>query len=334
MPSRLQESLKEKVQCRLRSSTNLTSRDVLIHMSEKLNDETLKNEKVLKLEIVAPQKDEGDPASVTTPKEGKKEKKEAVVKQMITLRLGDITDVKVKNFVEKMVNVFVVSISCGNVQHFLEFETADKRDDWGNGLRSLHHAHQWANKRTEAKTDSRKLHLIKTIQLELPRPGCIISMNIETAGGRKAELDVADREDKYDSAQCKELTHDFILQNFIVPAEGASLYRFIRSVLSRLLMERETNAILGEIEAFRYNKVTEAPGHHGAVPASQIRMLLHTADEKLRDLAGVVPDRIGRHGPSSQLLVDILLRTIEKTKIYNRMAFAVNFGQQGEDVEF
>lgn len=343
MPSRLQESLKEKVQARLRSSDNLVTRNVVIHMSEILNEETLKMDKALKIEIVDAGANMGKmPTAATTETGGTNTSPQPGVDaaHLISLKLADMTSVKVKNFVEKLVNVYVVSICCGDVQHFLEFDTIEKRDDWGNGLRSLHHAYQWAHKRTEAKTDERKLHLIKTINLQLPRAGCIISMDIETAGGRKAELDVLDNKDKYSSESCKELTHDFVLQNFVVPAEGASLYRFIRSVLSRLLMERETNLILGEMDSCRYNKVTEglAVQTTGAAgkssTASQVRMALHTAEEKLRDLALCIAERIGKHGPSAQLLVDILLRSIEKTKIYNRMAFAVNFGKSGEEIEF
>lgn len=329
MPSRLQESLKEKVKVRLRSSDYLTTRDVQLHMSEMLNEETMKNDKVLKIEVQMPEMSEKD----------KTKKASDFAQNMMHIRLCDITSVKVKNFVEKLINVYVVSVTCEDVQYFLEFETQEKRDDWGNGLRSLHHSHQWANKRTEAKTDARKLHLIKAINLKLPAPGCIISMEIETAGGRKADLDIPDAKERFNSSACKELTHDFVLQNYIVPAEGASLYRFIRSVLSRLLMERETNVILGELDSFRYNKVTEGCAHRPGGKdqtsnASEVRMLLHTAEERLRDLAGAVPERIGRHGPSSQLLVDILLRSIEKTKIYNKMAFAVNYGNSGEELEY
>jgi len=336
MPSRLQESLKEKVKARLRSSDNLVTRDVVIHMSEILNEETLKMDKALKIEIVDPDAMARVPTTATTETTVTTGSASKPVDQahLLSLKLRDMTDVKVKNFVEKLVNVYVVSVCCGDVQHFLEFETVEKRDDWGNGLRSLHHAYQWAHKRTEAKTDEQKLHLIKTINLQLPRPGCIISMDVETAGGRKAELDVLDKKDKYSSDACKELTHDFVLQNFVVPAEGASLYRFIRSVLSRLLMERETNIILGEMDSYRYNKVTEGLAAEKGANGSQVRMQLHTAQESLRDLAEHVTERIGKHGPSSQLLVDILLRSIEKTKIYNRMAFAVNFGKSGEEIEF
>merc|ERR1719326_2602571 len=175
-------------------------------------------------------------------------------------------DVKVKNFVEKLDNIYVVSITEskadeGSVQHFLEYDAADKRDDWGNGLRSLHHAHQWMNQRNQTKEDKHKLHLIKTINLLLPREGMILSMEIETAGGTKDTLDIVDSKEKgYGSQYCKEKTEDFIKKNWIVPAEGASLYRFIRSVISRILMERETNTIITEIDTYRFNKVME--GRH------------------------------------------------------------------------
>lgn len=331
MPSRLQETLKEKVKVRLRSSQKLVSRDVQIHLAEKLADEPpFQAEKVVQIEIL--KNDEGGAPTDSAEVQGTGEK--------ILLPLSHVADVKVKNFVEKLVNVYVVSITCdladgsggsNPVQYFLEFDSAEKRDDWGNGLRSLYHAHQWVNKRTEAKSDLRKLHLIKAINLQLPRPGCILSMEIETAAGRKAPLDVEDKKDKYSSEKCKELTQDFVMQNFIVPAEGASLYRFIRSVISRMLMERETNTIISEIDTQRFNKILE---NHRSAEHAEVRKVLRVAEAQLRELAGAVPDRIGRHGPASQLLVDILLRSIEKTKIYNRMAFAVNYGQSGEELEF
>jgi hypothetical protein len=297
-------------------------------MAEQLDEGTLKALKVLQVEIKKPEEKDADKAAQANPEERKTEK--------FCIKLADITDVKVKNFTEKLYNVWVVAITCDEVQHFLEFETAEKRDDWGNGLRSLHHAHQWMSKRSESKADNKKLHLIKAINLQLPREGCLLSMEIETAVG-KENLDILDKKEAYSSAACKEKTHDFILHNFIVPAEGASLYRFIRSVISRILMERETNTILGEIDSFRFNKVVEGrrvTAADGTQNVSEVRGLLHDAEAKLRDLALSVSDRIGRHGPSSQLLVDILLRSIEKTKIYNRMAFAVNYGSTGEDMEF
>jgi len=323
MPSRLQETLKEKVKVRLRSSKTLISRDVQIHLAEKLAEvHPFQAEKVVQIEIL--KSEEGAAAADKTDEAQSTGEK-------INIALSRVADVKVKNFVEKLINVYVVSITCDEVQYFLEFDSQEKRDDWGNGLRSLYHAHQWVNKRTEAKSDLRKLHLIKAITLQLPRPGCILSMEIETAAGRKAPLDVEDKKDKYSSDKCKELTQDFVMQNFIVPAEGASLYRFIRSVISRMLMERETNTIISEIDTQRFNKILE---NHRSAEHGEVRKLLRLAEAQLRELAGAVPDRIGRHGPASQLLVDILLRSIEKTKIYNRMAFAVNYGQSGEELEF
>lgn len=334
MPSRLQETLKEKVRARHRSSVNLTTRDVLIHMTDKSDLLTNKSIKVLEVEIMQQQ---DHPAANA-------EQGFADSADKFAIKLEMITEVKVKNFVEKMTNVYIVAVTCEEeqeqgtlkVQHFLEFESLEKRDDWGNGLRSLHHSFQWLNKRTETKADSKRLHMIKAINLQLPKAGCLVSMEIETAAGKKAELHVADDKKDYSSDACKELTSDFILQNFIIPGEGASLYRFIRSVISRLLMERETTVILGEIDASRFNKVLEArnlatSSKANSANASEVKNALHVVEGTLRDLAGAVPDRIGKHGPSSQLLVDILLRSIEKTKIYNKMAFTINYGDSGGD---
>jgi hypothetical protein len=254
------------------------------------------------------------------------------------VKLKDISHVKVKNFMEKTSPVHVVSLTTedankGDVQYFLEFDSPEVRDDWGNGLRSVHHAHQWMNRKNDSKkSDERKYHMIKAVNLLLPLDGQIVSMEIESAAGKKDKLVIEDNPAKYDSATCKQKTEDFIQNNFIVPAEGASLYRFIRSLVSRLLMERETNTILAEIDKHRFNKICEAKfGTATKANMNEVRNLLHEAEEALRNLSDALPARIGKHGPASQLLIDIMLRSIEKTKIYNRMAFAVNFG---ESVEF
>lgn len=315
----------------LRSSNDLNSQKVQMNMTEKVNEVTLKNERLLQFHTVT--EDDGvKKKHRDKDTEDEKEKKTNI----LNIKIADITDVKVKNFTEKLTQIFVVSLTAHGIQYFMEFETIDKRDDWGNGLRSLHHAHQWAQKPVESEKNTRKLHLIKQIILQKPRylerygSNSIVSMDIELASGDKVSLDIP--ETRYDSDNCKEITNDCVFQNNIIPAEGASLYRFVRSVISRMLMERETNNIIVEIDKQRYAEVMR--GHTvSAANASTIRGLLHTADDELRHLAGAVPGRIGKHGPSSQLLVDILLRSIEKTKIYNKMAFTCNYGV-GEELDF
>lgn len=327
MPSRLQESLKEKVAVTLRSSNDLTSKKVQLYLADKINEVTLKNERVLLFSRVAEEHEDH-----------KKKKGEAENEKQaheLTITISEIIEVKPKNFVEKLIQVWVLSITCTAketdgeaVQHFLEFEHIEKRDDWGNGLRSLHHAHTWANKPMDTRKDLRKLHLIKKITLVKPRQvgrlncNSIVSMDIELGNGDTVPLDIPEK--KFDSETCKEITNDCVFQNSIVPAEGASMYRYVRSVISRVQMEKETNAIISEIDTQKYAEVTK--GHQISLAnASTIRTLLHTAESNLKELAKNVPGRIGKHGPSSQLIVDILLRSIEKTQVYNKFAYTCNF---------
>jgi len=131
-------------------------------------------------------------------------------------------------------------------------------------------------------------------------------------------------EAKTDSASCKELVSDFVMQNFIVPAESASLYRLVRSLLSRVNIEKQADGLIKEIDLLRYPRLIE-----GCTTPTEVRNLISDADKKLHHLREEVQKRIGAHGPAAEMICMILERNIEKTRHHNRMAFATRYGADG-----
>merc|ERR1712157_943 len=66
-------------------------------------------------------------------------------------------------------------------------------------------------------------------------------------GDETVTLDV--KEHQTSSEDCKRVVQEFVHKYGVLKAETTSLYRYVRSVVQRALMERETEAIVNEISA-------------------------------------------------------------------------------------
>jgi hypothetical protein len=265
----------------------------------------------------------------------------------VTIPLEEIVDIKAYDYAEKKKNMFGIMVirSCLETQNeptlfeqvLLLFDGIDERDTWHDGLKSLLSSKHWPEAEPASKA---KLRLIKKVVEVTPEENQVISCEItlaESALGKEEALMFsvpkaayekerkeirqrgkegiearAQEKKKYRSDLCKELVQDFVLQNFVIPAEGVSLYRYIRSLINRLSMEQETIAITKEIDNLRWN-----PAEHVQMVMLQKRHKLDDDEKKLTDLRNSLRDRIGTHGPAASLVIRVLERSIDKTKSFN-----------------
>jgi hypothetical protein len=173
--------------------------------------------------------------------------------------------------------------------------------------------------------NGRKLQLVKHIALGMPdkTPGKeeMVKLTLKLPDGKQADLVIYEK--KYDSATCKEIVSDFVMHNYIIPAEAASIYRYVRSIISRLVMERETTAISNEMAALRYPKVIEKCAN-----PTDVRSIIGGADKALAELGATLASRLGSHGPGAEVIQSICKRNIEKSRHHNRMCFATHYGNE------
>jgi len=268
----------------------------------------------------------------------------------ITIPLDEICDAKAREYTEKLQNVngiLVVRSSPAtqkeptlSEQVLFLFENPDERENWYDGLKSMLSATQWS-----APDDPKlhKLRLIKKVAEHIPREDELIRCEVtigESAVGketaimlrvpkaayqneqaewreqrRKGEIEKRSQDKKktYRSDLCKELVQDFVLQNFIFPAEGVSLYRYIRSLINRLTMEQETAAITEEMDKLRWNSAEYVNMH-----VTQKKAKMDDDEMKINILRKSLRERIGTHGPAAPLIIRVLERSIDKTKHYNQ----------------
>merc|ERR1712187_597001 len=94
----------------------------------------------------------------------------------------------------------------------------------------------------------------------------------------------------------------------ILPSEGTSLYRLVRSVVQRVQVEKETREIVEEISQQHLDALVKQQGPGTAVNRKR---LVEEADARLTKLANDIPHRIGEQGTGAQIVSKILLRNVE-----------------------
>lgn len=113
------------------------------------------------------------------------------------------------------------------------------------------------------------------------------------------------------SEDCRRIVRAFIAEHQVLPSESKSLYRFLRSVTQRALMQRETTAVIAEIDAQRLGAEVGAAGTSRSAFAAELG---------LKRLAAEIPERLGQNGVCAGLVAQILSRNIEKTRLINKLA--------------
>lgn len=221
------------------------------------------------------------------------------------------------------------------VQHIFQFTDRDKRDLWDHGLRTavaaaLAAIATEAGKGKAGAADLQggagpsKFHPVKQLTLQQPRAGVLVMMKIELENSEEAPmLEVTEAECSPDDV--KRLTNQFIDDHHILPTENTSLYRYIRSVVQRAQMERETAAIVEEINSQRFELMVQDPKYSsvGKLSAEDSEKIVAEANAALAKIAEGIPKRIGQHGSGATIVNTILKRNVEKMKLINEMAAKV-----------
>jgi len=365
MPTRLVESLREKkVIVQMRTSDCLITKLVMIHLDSFSKDADLKNGPTVRaINIGVLSEDHAktqaeEKANTVGKKNVERNDVEPKPLYIDILPVDEIYDVKARDYTERLTNFFTIQVirenqklkqePMGFEQVMFIFESVDDRDTWKDGLTSLISHQKWNRYVPKPPT---KLRFIKNIEELQPTPKDFIRFRVtvgeyepvdftvpkdailtEEAEKKKATAELrraAQRKpvETFGSNICKELVDDFVLANYIVPAEGVSLYRYVRALVSRLMMEYETIAITDEINQLRWDAKEVAKSH-----TADIRVKVDADDKKLRDLGRSLRDRIGRHGPAAPLVIKILQRSIDKTLHFNRNHCHAMLGNIGEAI--
>lgn len=206
----------------------------------------------------------------------------------------------------------------------LEFPDRDVRDLWDHGLRSLiTSASSGGEKQQEVSVPTQQLLPIKGISLRSgDKSGELMTVTVEL-GKRNASFAVSIPEPNYDrEAYKKELWQKivtFIADSSIVATETMSVYRYVRCVVQRALMEKEVTAIIEDINNQNLDTLMKKRGDRqpGVLDDDQ----LHQAAERHLDSLGAeLPDRIGSQGSGAVVVTQVLMRNIAKMKLVNNVS--------------
>jgi len=110
---------------------------------------------------------------------------------------------------------------------------------------------------------------------------------------------------------------NFVEDNFILQTETMSLFRYMRTVVQRALMEKEVATMISDINSQSLRKLMENRGklEPGVLGDDE----LHAAAEKRLDvLLAQLPERIGQSS-GAPVVTQVLRRNIEKMKLMNGM---------------
>lgn len=308
MPTKVVEQIKEKARVAYRSSEIVTKREALISMAADLKTLVVR----FKLEE----------------KKGKgKEDPEEEVDVGIRIPVLGIANVKVKTLYDNNdghlwnLSVVMTKQSQGDqVHHSFQFEKETIRDMWDSGLRSLvfkatgGHS-QGSGTNENAGADENSLHTILAVRLKSPEPNILVCIAIRfTKLDEEAYLEVP--KDAATPEDCKMLTEAFLKKYSVSPTHSTSLYRLVRAVTSRALLEQETHAVLAEIDAASTDTICEDLANREKSPKERAEACLK-AQEHLDELIASLPQRMGQSGPAASLVRDMLKRNAQKMKLIN-----------------
>jgi len=160
---------------------------------------------------------------------------------------------------------------------------------------------------------------ITDVALKEPRPGFLA--RVELTLGLRELLALEVPEGCESAERLSRLVQGFVDKNSIMPEESTSLYRFVRNAVQRIVLERETEALVEEIGCQHLDVLMrDRLAASGKGDIQEIRKeAMREAEYNLRVLAEEVPRRIGQCGTGAAIVSMILQRNIEKMKLINDM---------------
>eukprot|EP00397_Hematodinium_sp_SG-2012_P034606 GEMP01037129.1.p1 GENE.GEMP01037129.1~~GEMP01037129.1.p1 ORF type:complete len:308 (+),score=72.26 GEMP01037129.1:211-1134(+) len=255
----------------------------------------------------------------------------------LTIRISDIETAKVKDLPKERdgKNAYMLSLCYakdaqghGHGAHSsLQFEDRDVRDLWGHGLRSLMIGATGTDdgKQQSVNVPTQQLLPIKSIALQSGESGELMSVAVDL-GKRHATFTVPIPQSNVDLEAFKtelwQKVVNFITENSILQTETMSLYRYIRCVVQRALMEKEVTTIIEDINNQNLETLMAKRGERqpGVLDDKQLHQ---TAEKHLDVLAAELMERVGHHGSGATVVTQILKRNIEKMKLMNNLVLKV-----------
>mmetsp|Transcript_62329 Transcript_62329/g.182070 ORF Transcript_62329/g.182070 Transcript_62329/m.182070 type:complete len:294 (-) Transcript_62329:84-965(-) len=236
-----------------------------------------------------------------------------------SIMIADIEAIKAKDYMEdeSYCWVLVIQLAEGR-QASLQFRLKEQRDTWTSELKSL--ANAAAGKSPDESADKKEqFRNITEVELKEPGDGVLASAAVKLEKGGEvtvAQLSVPDS--KFRPDDVKHLTQEFIDANQVNPAESTSLYRFLRTVVQRVRVEKETASMIDEIQSNSLESLLKKPpddDEHANMTVAQLRSY---AEARLKGLKDGVQRRLG-DGTGANILSSMLMQNIDKTLSINEL---------------
>uniref|UniRef100_A0A7S4Q636 PH domain-containing protein n=1 Tax=Alexandrium monilatum TaxID=311494 RepID=A0A7S4Q636_9DINO len=243
--------------------------------------------------------------------------------ETISISVADVESVKANDYLESSNYHWVLSIRLrptgpkeGKL-YSLQFHSKEDRDTWCSGLQSAVAA---VSRTRDGAEVTKQPRTIFKVALKEPKLDMLASMKVHME--RNEEVKVADidvPEAKSSADDIRRRTKDFIAAHEVDSAEGTSLYRFLRTVVQRAMMEKETAAIVDKIQNRSLDRVLkEAPEGTLSVEGARTQ-----AEAQLQQLSEEIEQRLGERGTGVAILSMMLRQNIEKMRRINSLTAQV-----------
>lgn len=253
-----------------------------------------------------------------------------------SIKLEEIQDVKMKDISlpSGTLNCLDIKVVSAVGDHVcFEFEKVGTRDTWYAGLRTLlsdraffqgNNIRKSLAKKVDPLKDvgSSKYQCVKNIELLKASNANAVSLRVDLDNEKGVNLDVP--AGSISAEAIKDIANSFMDKHKVLPTENTSLYRLLRSLVQRSVLEKETSDIVAEINALHYDQLPhtlkDELGKHHQPAGVEARRLASRAESRLNALHESIPNRIGQHGPGASIISQILQRNVAKMKLINDRA--------------
>lgn len=250
-----------------------------------------------------------------------------VIKSVLTLKSKDYETVDVDGAEKKE---FVLSIHYTPMKEpgeefdpepelcLLQFTNRDLRDSWEHGIKNIMTGK--TSSKSEVSVPSKPLvpitgislkngtgEELMTVVIDLDQKQVVFPVQAPAAGVDQEKF----------KKELWEKVIGFVEQNSILQTETMSLFRYIRTVVQRAVMEKEVATVISDISSQSLQKLIENRGkpEPGVLGDDE----LHAAAEKRLDvLLAELPERLGQTS-GAPVITQVLRRNIEKMKLMNSM---------------
>jgi len=206
-------------------------------------------------------------------------------------------------------------------ENIFHFPRAEDRDTWDTGLRYLLAALDVAATQ-DVSVPARGYSRIKKVKLDVPRAGVCMSARFELANGQEELMEV-----KPDAVHSKDgLKHfvvDWVQKCCVLPSETTSLYRLVKSLVHRAMLESKAADVIRRINECHFDHLLQA-NSETAFSATALLALQEAAKAKLGVLERELNGFVGQHGTAAFMVTQMLKRNVDKMKVINELSCALH----------